>query len=272
MLGLLDEIDRTIILVRILSEEYGGHWGYSPPGLRHRSESLVFHVDSDDTAYVIRTLQRLGVNRPPDCLMAFYREPERLFATFNAEASRPVLTTTASPSHNFDAHPDVNANVFLALRDTHLDHLINYDMLRDAQDKRGYWRSYFYPSLLFTTLLVVDLLRRDVRFADETTRAIAFVRDSQNDDGSWGDPSDPYETALAVSTLAASPECASATQRGVQYLISAMADDGSWASPACIWEFHADADNVLMAYDAHRAYVTARCTTALRRATGQIRG
>ena len=63
MTGLLDEIDRTLILVRILSEENEGLWGFSPPGPYHREEFRVFHVDSDDTAYVIRTLRRLG-SRP----------------------------------------------------------------------------------------------------------------------------------------------------------------------------------------------------------------
>src|SRR5689334_16010719 len=41
MLELLDEIDRNVMLVRILSEENGGAWAYS------RAYDLV---DSDDTA------------------------------------------------------------------------------------------------------------------------------------------------------------------------------------------------------------------------------
>src|ERR1700694_4964043 len=83
MTGLLDEIDRTIVLVRILSEENEGAWGFSPPGPYHSDQFRVFHVDSDDTAYVIRTLRRLGVNRTPQCLLRFHREPERFFVTFD---------------------------------------------------------------------------------------------------------------------------------------------------------------------------------------------
>src|SRR5260370_33259919 len=111
MTGLLDEIDRTIVLVRILSEENEGAWGFSPPGPYHSDQFRVFHVDSDDTAYVIRTLRRLGVNRTPQCLVRFYREVERLFVTFDALGPTSV-TTEPSPRHNLLAHPEVNANLF----------------------------------------------------------------------------------------------------------------------------------------------------------------
>lgn len=265
MNGLFDEIDRTIVLVRILSEENEGQWGFSPPGAYHRDEFRVFHVDSDDTAYVIRTLRLLGVNRTPQCLVRFYREPERLFVTFDAPGP-PSLTTESSPRHNFLAHPEVNANVFLALRGTHLEGFANYDMLRQAQDERGFWRSYFYPSPLFGTLLALDVLHGNPAFADATERALAFIVGSQNADGSWGADSDPYETALAVAALAGHQAHAAATRRGVEHLLASMAADGSWTSQACVWEFHSDEGDVWRAYDTHRAYVSARCTIALRRA------
>jgi hypothetical protein len=267
--GLFDEIDRTIFLVRILSEESEGLWGFSPPGPYLKDEFRVFHVDSDDTAYVIRTLRRLGVNRPPDCLLRFYREPERLFVTFDTPGPTK-LTADGSPPHNFLAHPDVNANVFLALRGTHLERLVNYDMLMEAQDERGFWRSYFYPSQLFATLLALDVMHGNPAFASVTERALSFIIGSQNPDGSWGADSDPYETALAVAALAGHHTHAAATRRGVDHLLSTMARDGSWTSRACVWEFHADAGDVWRAYDAHRAFVSARCTTALRRAAGQL--
>jgi hypothetical protein len=267
MSGLLDEIDRTIILVRILSEENEGAWGFSPPGPYHSDELRVFHVDSDDTAYVIRTLRRLGVNRPPECLVPFHRERDRLFVTFDAPGPAS-LVTEASPRNNLLAHPEVNANVYLALRGTHLENLIDYDVLLRAQDERGFWPSYFYPSALYGTLLALDLLHDDARFASAVARALSFIAGSQNADGSWGADGDPYETALAVTALAPYPACAAATQRGVEHLLSSMAADGSWRSQACIWEFHADEGDVWRAYDVHRAFVSARCTSALRRAAG----
>jgi len=269
MSGLLDEIDRTLILVRILSEENEGMWGFSPPGPYHRDEFRVFHVDSDDTAYVIRTLRRLGVNRPPQCLVRFYRERERLFVTFDAPGPAS-LVTEASPRNNFLAHPEVNANVYLALRGTHLEDLIDYDLLLRAQDERGFWQSYFYPSLLYGTLLALDVLHDDPRFAPAVARALSFIAGSQKADGSWGADGDPYETALAVAATAPHPAYAVATQRGVDHLLSSMTADGSWTSKACVWEFHADERDVLRAYDAHGAFVSALCTTALRRAAGQL--
>lgn len=75
------------MIVRILSEEDEGVWGYLPPGSYHRAESRAFHVESDDTAYMLRTLRRLGVNRTPQCLVRFLSEPERLFVTFDTPGS-----------------------------------------------------------------------------------------------------------------------------------------------------------------------------------------
>jgi hypothetical protein len=269
MSGLLDEIDRTIVLVRILSEENGGQWGFSPPGPYHRDEFLVFHVDSDDTAYVIRTLRRLGVNRTPECLLRFYRETERLFVTFDAPGPT-ALTTEPSPAHNLLAHPEVNANVFLALRGTHFERFIDGNVLRDAQDEHGFWRSYFYPSPLFGTLLALDAVHGHPAFTEATARALAFVTGTQNADGSWGADGDPHETALAVAALAGRPEHADAAARGVEHLLATMAADGSWSSAACVWEFHSTEHDVWRAYDTHRTYVSARCLTALRRAAGAL--
>ena len=269
MTGLLDEIDRTIILVRILSEENEGQWGFSPPGPYHSDKHRVFHVDADDTAYVIRTLRRLGVNRPPNCLVRFYREPEQLFVTFDVPGPTS-WTTEGSPRHNFLAHPEVNANVFLALQGTHLEHLVNYDMLRQAQNERGFWQSYFYPSRLFGTLLALDVLHGNQAYAAVTERTLSFIVGSQNSDGSWGEDSDPYETALAVAALAGHPAHVVAMHRGVEHLLSSMGRDGSWTSRTCVWEFHAEESDVWRAFDTHGAFVTARCLIALRRAAGQL--
>lgn len=269
MSGLLDEIDRTIVLVRILSEENEGLWGFSPPGPYHSDQFRVFHVDSDDTAYVIRTLRRLGVNRTPQCLVRFYRESEGLFVTFDAPGPTS-LTTERSPRHNLLAHPEVNANVFLALKGTHLERLINYHMLREAQHESGFWPSYFYPSPLFATLLALDALHGNPAFTAAVNRALSCILASQNSDGSWGAASDPYETALAVAALAGHQAYAAASRRGVEHLLSTMAEDGSWTSRACVWEFHADENDVWRAYDTHRAFVSARCMAALRRAAGQL--
>ena len=102
------------------------------------------------------------------------------------------------------------------------------------------------------------------------SRALSFIVGSQNADGSWGADGDPYETALAVAALAGYPVHATATRRGVEHLLSTMALDGSWSSRACVWQFHAGDRDIWQAYDGHRVYVSARCTTALRRVAGQL--
>ena len=130
------------------------------------------------------------------------------------------LTGEGSPAHNFLVHPEVNFNVFLALRGTHFEHLINYDIVRQSQDERWFWRSYFYPSLLFATLLALDLLRGNPAFAAAIEQALVFIVGSQNADGSLGADSDPYETALAVAALAGYPARAEALRRGVEHLLS----------------------------------------------------
>jgi hypothetical protein len=270
MTGLLDEIDRTIILVRILSEEQeGGVWGYQSPGMIIDDQSRPFLVDSDDSAFALRTLHRLGVNREPKALMRFYREPERLFVTWDTPGPTS-LAMESSLQNNFRAHPEVNANIFLALRRTHFEQFVNYDMLLRAQDQRGFWKSFFYPTPLYATLLVLDLTRGNPTFASATERAHSFIVGSQNADGSWGTNGDPYQTALAVAALAGHQAHATAMRRGVEHLLSTMAADGSWTSGACVWEAHYNETDIWRGYDTHRAFVSARCMIALRRAAGQV--
>ncbi|MDB5693119.1 MAG: hypothetical protein JWO81_2182 [Alphaproteobacteria bacterium] len=159
------------------------------------------------------------------------------------------LTTKASSRNNLLAHPEVNANVFLALQGTHLERLVNDDMLRQAQDEQGFWRSYFYPSPLFGTLLALDALRGSRASAAAIKRALSFIVGSQNSDGSWGADGDPHETALAIAALAGHKAHAAAMRGGVEHLLATMAADGSWTSSACIWEFPADARDVWRAYE-----------------------
>jgi hypothetical protein len=269
MHDMLDEIDRTLIVVRMLSEEDSGLWGYSPPGPYDDERFRMFYVDSDDTAYVIRALRRLGVNRRPEPLLRFYRERERLFTTFDVPGA-PSLTTQRSVRNNMLAHPEVNANVFLTLRGTHLEHFVDERVVRDAQDVRGFWPSYHYPSPLFGTLLALDVLRDAPGSDAAIARALAYVAATQNEDGSWGEGGDPHETALAVGALAGRASYAAEIEGGVRYLLGTLSAAGAWSSGACIWEFVADEQDVWRAYDTHGAYVTARCVTALRRAADGV--
>jgi hypothetical protein len=172
--------------------------------------------------------------------------------------------------NNLLAHPEVNANICLALQGTHFAHFVNYEALVSAQHKDGFWESYFYPSPFFGTLLSLEVLRDNGAFAATTDRAIAFILDRQSPEGHWGAGGDPYETALAVAALAIRKAHPEEMRRGVDYLLATLAADGSWTSEACIWQFPAGNGELWRAFDFHRAYVSARCLIALRRASGQL--
>ncbi len=261
---LITEQDRATLLARILLEETDGVWGYSPPGPLARAKQSPFIVDADDTAYAMRTLRRLGVERSTLGLMRFHRPEAGCFSTFDVKVE-PRLVVEACLEHNLMAHPEVNANVFIALLGTNAERFINFNLVRMAQANDGHWPSYFYPGPLFATYLFLDLIRNLEEFADARRKGIGFLLRSQNADGSWGRPADVYDTALAVNGLVVSGEFGQPLVRGVNFLLKEMADDGSWHSGRCIWEFHAAEQDVWKASDAHGAFASALCTMALRR-------
>lgn len=266
--GELKEIDRAILLTRILSEEQDGVWGFSPPAPYVGPEYEAFINDADDTAYVLRTLRRLGVNRAPKSLLAFHRPENDLFVTFNAPPGATRLTLEPRAQHNLLAHPEVNANVGLALRGTNFQRYANLGLARQLQSADGHWPSYFYPGVMFATYLFLDLIHGDEGLNDVEQRGLAFVAAAQNANGSWGAPDDPYETALAANALAICNPAHLGVAGASAYLVASAQPDGSWQSDRCVWEFHADTSDVWRAYDRDRALTTALCVLALRRAGG----
>ena len=114
----INELERTIFLTRILSEEYEGAWGYSPRGYYKQEGYNPFFVDSDDTSFALRTLRALNVYRSNDVLMKFkctfvYDAQEYYgFSTFITNHQNRTLSSIPSFENNFEIHPEVNANVF----------------------------------------------------------------------------------------------------------------------------------------------------------------
>ena len=261
--GFLTEVERTVLLSRILSEENKGLWGYSPPAPYVSPEHEVFVVDADDSAYVFRTLRALGVGRSPEALARFHRG--NLFATFAAR-EQIAMVTEPSVENNLMAHPEVNANVFTALRGTPLEGLINTAVVRETQAGDGHWPSYFYPSPFFATYLFLDFIQDQDGLKDVERRGTRFILDRQESNGSWGSPPDAYETALAANALARCGETGEPLRKATTYLADTMAADGSWQTSECIWRFHATDADVWEARDSHRILTSALCTLALRRA------
>jgi hypothetical protein len=274
MAGFFDEIDRTIVLMRILSEEQEGLWGYNSPGPRHLEHMRIFHIDADDSAFALRTLRQLGVNRPPERLLQFYRPTEGqntgMFVTYDAPGPT-ALTSEPSYANNLRAHPEVNFNVYLALAGTHFDHYIDWNVVLRAQHERGFWESYFYPSRLYATLLALELLWLHPGSETAIGRALSYVASDQRADGSWGSDGDPYETSLALACLSGHGAYTDPMRRGIQHLLATMSDDGSWASSACIWSAPTPPADHWSGFDPQRTYTTARCLIALRRAAPQLR-
>ena len=263
----ISEIERTIILTRILSEETGGFWGYSPAGPGAAPKSMPFIVDADDTSYVLRTLRQLGINRPVDCLMKFYRKKARGFVTFDARKKvSSMLKRDKISENNFALHPEVNANVFIALTNTPLATLINDEFCKNAQGPDGAWQGFYYPSQYFATYLFLQLSRGRPNLDACRQRGVRFLCDSQNEDGSWGSPGDPYETALAVNGLYAAEFREAHFCQGIGYLTRTIEDVGCWASDKPIWEFPAGRDDLWTAFDKNNVIVTALSLLALKRA------
>ncbi|MEO2045400.1 MAG: hypothetical protein ABGX16_02370, partial [Pirellulales bacterium] len=70
----LDEVERTVLLVRHFSQRLNGLWGYGSRayyrgGWEHRKHL----VDADGSAFAMRTLRKLGVYLSVRKLMRFYR-------------------------------------------------------------------------------------------------------------------------------------------------------------------------------------------------------
>lgn len=270
----LDEIERTALIVRLLSEEANGHWGYAPRASWDGPPDNPTFVDADDTAFALRTMRRLGLYRSPEVLGVYRRTQRRVlrggrhedigFVTFHTD-TKPRLRLKSSSSENFGIHPEVNANVFLALAGTHYSAWIVPSLVTAAQSSDGSWHSYFYPGKFYATWMFLDLIGQLGGFEKEKAQGIKFLIDAQNSNGSWGEDSDPYETSLAIHGLCAVAAAPDVVARGKDFLSATQLDDGSWQSERVIWEFHDSPTDLWQARDVNRVVVTSLCMGALRR-------
>jgi hypothetical protein len=278
----ISETDRALLVTRIMSEEYKGLWGYSPPAPYVSRAHVKFLVDADDTSFAIRTCRQLGLHNASDRLLVFQCNrlsrwlgkfgltkllPKSVarggFRTF-ASQTRASLVVDATPANNLQLHSEVNLNVFLALQGTALQNAIDDRLISESQHEDGYWHSYFYPSRYYATWLALELIRDQPAFKALRARAHHFLLSSQSNDGTWGDLGDPYETALACCALAACDETSASITDAVSFFLKSQLDDGSWATDRKIWEFHATEDDVWQAFDSNRVITTSLVLCALR--------
>ena len=269
----LGELERSLLLVRLMSEEVDGHWGYSPRGYYKGDSENPCFVDADDTAFALRTYRKLGIFKSQKPLLRYYRKQSSTrfrkkkhpdgFVTF-ATNRTPSLSLFPDSKNNFDLHPEVNANVFNSLLDTDYESLINPNVIVMSQSSEGYWHSYFYPGKYYATFHFLELLAR-VRFCEEQKeKGLTFISESQNQDGSWGEPGNPYETALALKSLGFHKIESAQSDKAIVYLIENQEEDGSWSTENVIWKFHERANDVWISRDTHKTLVTSLCISALK--------
>lgn len=269
----ITEVERSVLLVRIMTEEMNGHWGYSPRGYYKGDDDNPFFVDADDTAFALRTYRQLGVYQSPEPLLAFLRNKPWFrrnavhsrtgFVTFAAK-KHPTLAVERRNENNLEMHPEVNANVFNLFVDTDYDNLINWSLVSQAQSSEGFWYSFFYPSKFYGTMMFLELLKQFDVLAEETQRGLRFLEQSQNGDGSWGEVGNAYETALALNSLAFHESIDDRFLQGLTFIANRQNADGSWDHDGTIWEFHDVGNDVWRARDANRVVTTSLCVSALR--------
>lgn len=250
---LLSPAEKQKITDRMDAENRGGVWGYM----------IYAPVDSDDTAFVIRTNRLLGKNMAADSLLRFYDKDAGAFTTFDGRGPA-VLVYEPSEAANYGLHPEVNANVFTLLADTPLAGLINDDLIIRAQTPQGWWHSYFYPGHYYATAMSLTLLCKIKKGEDARKKGIAFLQSSQKRDGSWGGA---YDTALALSALAACGVFDETFRRGISWLTLQQRPDGSWRDEEVpLWEYtYKDQPKVIWrAYDTDGVLTTALSVSALR--------
>ncbi len=261
----LDEVERSLLIVRLWSEEANGHWGYAPRADWDGPPDNPFFVDADDTAFALRLVRRLGLYRSPEVLGLYHRSGGLLrrgmgFVTFN-QAKRAALCFEPSAPNNLGMHPEVNANVFLALAGTDHSSWITSEIISRCQAKDGAWHGYFYPGPHYATAMFLELIARLGGFRKELRRAATFLESSQNEDGSWGDG--PLETALGIKALSFTDAATEAARRGRDFLLATQGADGAWSSESVVWEFHQSAEDVWRARDVNGVVTTALCVAAL---------
>lgn len=266
----LDEVERSVLVIRLLSEEANGHWGYAPRATWDGPPDNPFFVDADDTAFALRLMRRLGLYRSPQALEAYRRLGRRWlgqesgFVTFNT-ANRPTFCVDPSASANFDMHPEVNANVFLALAGTDCSSWIERRLIAKSQAADGSWHSFFYPVQFYGAAMFMELAAALGGLEKECAKTVAFLTGSQNADGSWGKTPGALETALALKALHFAGAGGDVSQRACDYLLQQQGEDGSWTSDSVVWEFRESDTDVWRARDVNRVVTTALCTGELAR-------
>jgi squalene-hopene/tetraprenyl-beta-curcumene cyclase len=218
----------------LMSRRRPSGWSYFP-------DLAELPPDADDLAQIMTLLVRNGRY---DLLLAACEEPLQTLFTHGAHddgsfetwiVPSPPRTDDERLQHEWIARawgrgPDVDVVANL------LHALTLYDRARfaarieagrrfllDRQHADASWSASWYAGPYYPTFAALRVV--------ESPRAVAFLRDTQQADGSWGDP---LCTALALCALreAGTPHD-DARDRAVDFLAATRESDGGW--PAADW-------------------------------------
>ncbi len=251
--GELPAATSTALRQRLLESRRSDAWSY---GVRAP-------VDSDDTAFALRTLRVLGAAESRECLDQFYVQEKNAYKTFLWESTKR-LELNATVAANTGIHAEVNLNIAELCGAERGGRPQLEPMLEQCIGDDGEVRSYFYPCRWYGSYWLLAAQRAGVPIAANWTRkALEFVRGSQGSDGSW-DQGDPYASALALATLRMGGEYPDAQASAERFLREAQRPDGSWATKAVIWEYVLAPEIVWDAFDSNRVVCTSLARIALR--------
>ncbi len=243
-----------------------GDWSVKRPNLEPSGWAFEFanefYPDIDDTAMVLLALQHARTTDPVRQQRATRRALNWLigmqgsdggWAAFDVDNDWKILNQVPFADHNAmldPSCPDITGRVLECLssyghRPGHpaIDAGVRFLLMNQEED--GSWYGRWGVNYVYGTFLAIRGLRatNEIRASVAITRGAAFLRQSQNPDGGWGESCASYtvnkfvraestasQTAWALLGLAASGDFSSASvQRGIQYLLEAQQPDGSWS-------------------------------------------
>lgn len=254
----LSETERAILLTRLMSEEVNGLWGYAPRGYRVTKANKPFLVDSDDTAFAIRAFKALDVYKDPVELMQFFKPEVGGYVTFNAWDDDALLKHP-----HFGLHPEVNANVLLALQGTDFERELPPALISQWHQDNGSFSTYFYPSTYYSSYTFVRYLIFNPRNWPVIKKVLAFIENSQHPGGGWGNG--VLDTAFALAILKTCKQFSHHYTLGVEYLQQNRKHTGGWAHDNVVWKFLNTEENTHWNADDINGVITnAMCVYALK--------
>ena len=245
-----------------------GDWRESHPDLDGGGWPFQHHnahyPDLDDTAVIAYVMERSAHGEFRETVkravrwIAGMQSRNRGFASFDSDSTDYYLNEIPFADHGALLDPptsDVSARCALLLgtvaRDPDLDRALArcVEFLRGEQEDDGSWFGRWGTNYIYGTWSVLTGLESaGVPSGDpQIRRAVAWLKDGQNEDGGWGESNDSYEEHYARGTrhpsgcaqtawallalMAAGERDAPEVQRGIDFLLRDQRGDGLWHDP-----------------------------------------